>query len=123
MKHATTFVLMAAASALFAAQGASAGDMTGLFGNTIECTYPNGNVTKVWVKDGGQYTVLRDGNTVNGTWVDNGDQACYTETDPAPPAGTKPVCASSAPMKIGATWSITDPSGATSQCVLKQGAS
>ena len=114
-------VLGIAFAAAFAASPAMAGDMTGLYGNTIMCTYPDGAVTKVHVQEGGKYNLVRDGKTVQGTWIDTGEQACYTETDPPPPAGTKPICTSSAAMKVGATWSITDPAGKTSNCELKAG--
>jgi hypothetical protein len=100
---------------------ALAGDMSGYYGNTVVCTAADGGVTKVWVKQGGTYTVQRGGKNINGTWVDNGDKVCYTETDPASPAGTPPFCVSSELRKAGATWSLTDPGGNASQCVLKDG--
>lgn len=100
-----------------------AGDMSGYFGNTIVCTDGDGSVTKVWVKQGGTYSINRGGKDIKGTWVDKGDQACYTETDPAAPAGTPPFCVSSELRKVGATWSLTDPAGKSSQCALKEGSS
>jgi len=121
MKQLSKIAFAAMAGAFFAASGAVAGDMSGLYGNTIVCTAPSGAATKVHVQAGGKYTVERDGKTIQGTWVDSGDLACYTEINPAPPAGTKPICTPSALMKVGATWSVTDPGGNVDQCALKEG--
>lgn len=115
------YALGIALAAVLCTAPAMAGDMTGLYGNTIMCTYPNGAVTKVHVQEGGKYNLEREGKTVQGTWVDSGEQVCYTEVDPAPPAGTKPICTPSAAMKVGATWSVTDSAGNASHCELKAG--
>jgi hypothetical protein len=121
MKQLSNAALAATAAVFLAASGAAAGDMSGLYGNTIVCTAPNGAATKVHVQAGGKYTVERDGKTIQGTWIDTGNQVCYTEVNPAPPADTKPICTSSALMKIGATWSVTDAGGNVDKCVLKEG--
>jgi hypothetical protein len=103
---------------------ASAGDMTGMFGNTIECRYADGRVTKVWVEAGGKYSIQRpDGSKASGAWVDSGSQVCYNDTNPAPPANAKPVCSSSTPRKVGDTWAVTDPFGGQCTAVLVAGKS
>ncbi len=121
MERLAKIALLAASAAFLATSGALAGDMSGLFGNTIECTNPSGNATKVHVLAGGKYSLERGGKTIQGTWADSGAQVCYTETDPAPAAGTKPLCTPSALVKVGDTWSVTDSDGTTAQCVLKAG--
>lgn len=100
---------------------ASADNMAGFYGNTVVCTYPNGNVTKVYAEPGGVYSVVRGGQTIAGQWSDDGTNVCYTETNPAPPAGTKNICVASKPWKIGDGWQVTDPTGATCSAVLTAG--
>jgi hypothetical protein len=100
---------------------AYADNMSGFYGNTIVCTYPNGNVTKVYVEQGGQFTVVRGGQTVVGNWADDNTNVCYTETNPAPAAGSKPICLVSKAWKVGDGWQVTDPSGATCNAVLTAG--
>ena len=98
-----------------------ADNLGGLIGNTTVCTAPDGGVTKVKVMAGGAYTVQPPGGAlVHGTVKDDGSQICYTETDPAPAAGTAPVCTPSGPRKPGDTW-IVQAQGATQNCVLKAG--
>ena len=74
-----------------------------------------------YVQAGGKYTVEREGKTIQGARIDTGNQICYAEFDPAPPAGTKPICTSSALTKVGATWSVTEAGVNVDQCVLKKG--
>jgi hypothetical protein len=113
---ATTLVLA------FAAAGAAAADnMAGLYGNTVVCTYPSGKVTKVYPQQGGVFTVVRDGMTITGTWIDDGANVCYAETNPAPPPGTKNVCVASKAWNIGDGWQVTDPTGATCAAVVTSG--
>jgi hypothetical protein len=102
--------LAAAATMTFAT--ATAGDMTGLFGNTIECRYPDGKITKVWVEAGGKYSIQRpDGSRAEGRWVDGGSEVCYNDTNPAPPPNAKAVCSPSNLRKVGDSWDVTDPFG------------
>lgn len=106
---------------LVLAGAAQADNMAGFYGNTVMCTYPNGNVTKVYVESGGQFSVIRGGQTVAGTWTDDGTNVCYTEINPAPAAGTKPICLASKAWKVGDGWQVTDPTGATCNAVLTAG--
>jgi len=108
-------------ASLVLAGTAHADNMAGFYGNTVVCTYPNGNVTKVYTESGGQFTVVRGGQTIAGTWSDDGTNVCYTETNPAPAAGTKPVCVASKAWKVGDGWQVTDPTGAMCNAVLTAG--
>jgi len=114
-------VVTAVIASFAVANAAAADSMAGMYGNTVVCTYPSGKITKVYPRAGGAFTVIRDGKTINGTWVDDGTNVCYTETDPAPPPGTKNVCVASKPWKVGDTWQATDPTGAVAACVLAAG--
>lgn len=104
--------LAAAAAGIAIFTSASAGDMSGLYGNTIECRYPDGKVTKVWVEAGGKYSIQRpDGSQASGAWTDDGANVCYKDTNPPPPADMKAVCSSSQLRKVGDTWDVADPFG------------
>ena len=100
---------------------ASAGDMSGLFGNTIECKYPDGQITKVWVEAGGKFTVQPPGapQPSAGTWADDGSTVCYTDSNPAP--NMKPVCSPSTARKVGDSWAVTDPMGKACTATLVAG--
>lgn len=101
---------------------ASAGDMSGLYGNRIECRSADGKVTKVWVEPGGKYSIERpDGSRATGAWVDSGSEVCYNDTNPPPPANAKPVCSPSTLRKVGETWAVTDPFGGQCTATLIAG--
>ena len=121
MTRFSTIACMSAAVVLLALTPASAADLSGYYGNTVVCTAADGTMTKVWIMDGGKYTINRGTGDIKGTWTDAGDNACFTEVDPAPPAGTKPFCPPGGARKVGDTWSLTQPDGKASQCMLKEG--
>jgi len=107
---------LALALAAFAAGPASA-DMSGLVGNTVIVSYPDGTVTKVWPTADGAFTISRDGGIFHGTWADDGQQVCYTESDPA----VAKVCSPSPTRKVGDSWSVTDINGKTVTVKLAAG--
>jgi len=122
MRNTLIAGVLAAAAGAALSSGARADDiMAGMYGNTVVAKYSDGRVTKVYIKPGGAYTVVRNGQTINGTWTDDTKQTCYTETDPAPPAGTKPICVPSMAHKVGDTWQVTDADGKTSTAVVVAG--
>jgi hypothetical protein len=123
MTRFSTIACVTVAGALVATPVASAADLSGYFGNTVVCSSADGTMTKVWITDGGKYTINRGTGDIKGTWVASGDTACFTETDPAPPAGTKAFCPPAGAHKVGDTWSLTQPDGKASQCMLKEGTS
>ena len=117
MKFAASICIIACAAF---APAAIAGDMSGLYGNTIVCHYADGKVTKVWVAAGGQYSIQRpDGSTASGSWKDDGSSVCYMDANPAP--GMKPVCSSSQLRKVGDSWDVTDPFGGHCTATLMLG--
>ncbi|MEI9991979.1 MAG: hypothetical protein WDM86_18310 [Rhizomicrobium sp.] len=104
------------------ASAATAGDMSGHFGNTVLCKYANGDVTKVLVDSNGGFTVIPTGHpSSTGRWADDGTAVCFNQTNPPPGAGEKPVCYSSEARKVGDSWPITDPFGNSCTATLVSG--
>lgn len=110
---------LAAAATMFAGT-ALADNEAGMYGNTVVCTYPDGAVTKVYLQQGGTYTVVRGGQTIQGTWKDDGTNVCYVEANSGT-TGAKPVCVPNTAWKVGDTWQVTDPVGKTCTAVLTAG--
>ncbi len=115
--------LIGAAGAM-ALGGAALADMSGLVGNTIEITTPNGVIKVQLHADMTYQTTLPNGSTIKGTWADQGGQLCYTQTDPPPQAGApSPFCAPGMDgKKVGDSWTMSGPNGAsmTQQVVAGQ---
>jgi hypothetical protein len=113
MKRLTT--LLAAAGAALGLCGAAHADMSGMVGNTVVLAGGDNTIKVQLHADGTYQTSLSNGTTVKGTWADNGGQLCYTQTDPAPPAGRpNPFCVPGMDgKKVGDTWSQPGPGGAT----------
>jgi hypothetical protein len=104
-----------AAIAVVGAAGAAAADpMAGAYKNTVAITYPNGAVTKMFIDEDGTYSAKApDGATVKGTWkVENGS-TCFTQAEPAPPAGTPANCSPTVERKAGDSWTAPGPNGST----------
>ncbi len=68
---------------LFALSGtALAGDLSGIFGNTIVITDANGAITSVLINEDNTYTAKTpDGTEVPGTWEVAEGQACFNSAD------------------------------------------
>lgn len=97
---------------LVAASPAAADTWTGAYGGTIESTYSDGRVVRVYVNADHTYSItLPNGQMLKGTWADGGGQSCFTVTDPPQPAGAKPTCFPLKEYKIGDTFSGDDPTG------------
>ena len=102
---------------------ASAADMSGVFGNTVNVSGPQGEI-KMYIDSDGTFSQhFANGVVAKGTWADSDGQLCFTATDPTPPAGTKPNCVPSAAHKAGDTWSVTDTAGNTSTVSIVAGRS
>ena len=106
-------ILIATAAVALTAGAALADNLAGYYGNTVVITAPDGKVTKSKVnKDGTYSSVQPDGKATKGTWVWKDDKtACFTQTDPAPAAGTPPACFGIDAHKVGDTWSVKSPDG------------
>ena len=106
--------LAAAVCAVSFAAAAQAGPMDGAFGNTVVLDYGNNMVAKMHANADGSYSVLQpDGKTSKGTWTATGGQTCFSQTDPAPPAGAAPSCSASVDGKVaGDSWTGAGAGGA-----------
>ncbi|MBP6010759.1 MAG: hypothetical protein KBA31_00910 [Alphaproteobacteria bacterium] len=106
-------ILLAAAALALTAGVALADNLAGYYGNTVVITAPDGKVTKSKVNADKTYSsVLPDGSTTKGTWAWKDDKtACFTQTEPAPAAGTAPACFPIDARKVGDTWSTKTPDG------------
>jgi hypothetical protein len=105
------FYSVLVASVAFAGAAYAAGMNENLIGNTVVITSSAG-VTKAKVNADNTYeTHLADGSVVKGTWAVDGDNTCYTQTDPAPSAEMKPFCAPNEARAVGDTWSAKGPDG------------
>ena len=113
MNIARMFVIGSAAALVYA--GAAHADMSGLVGNTIQLSGGNGFSVKVQLHADGTYQTTTAQGVVKGTWKDDGGKLCYTQTDPAPPAGRpNPFCAEGMDgKKVGDTWTIPGQNGAS----------
>ena len=119
MRRSVLFAAAAIAGLAFASV-ALADNTEGMVGNTSFCSGPDGT-TKVYLESGGAFTLtLPNGQSITGTAHDDGSQICYTETNPAPPAGTAPVCTPSVNRKVGDTWNV-EARGASQACTLQAG--
>jgi hypothetical protein len=109
------------ASVAFAGVAFAAGPNENLIGNTVVITSASG-VTKAMINADNTYTtVLADGSTVKGTWAAEGDNTCYTQTDPAPAADAKPFCTPNEARAVGDTWESKGPDGSVVKFALVAG--
>jgi hypothetical protein len=93
------------------ASPALADTWSGAYGGTIESTYTDGRVVKVYVNADHSYSIaLPNGSMIKGTWAD-GTESCFTPTDPPPAPGTKPICFPLKEYKLGDTFQGEDASG------------
>ncbi len=111
--------LVVAALATAVVVPAFADTWTGAYDGTIESTYADGRVVKVYVNADHSYSIaLPDGAILKGTWADAGGQSCFFPTNPPP--GAKPSCFPVKEYKIGDTFTGEDASGKFSG-VIKAG--
>jgi hypothetical protein len=113
MNIARLLVIGSAAALAFA--GAASADMSGMVGNTIVLSGANNFSVKVQLHADGTYQTVTAQGTVKGTWKEDNGQLCYTQTDPAPPAGRPATyCAQGmSGKKVGDTWTQPGPGGAS----------
>ena len=114
------FGILAGAAAL-ALAGVAHADMSGMVGNTIVLAGANNLMIKVQLHADGTYqTVVGGGPTVKGAWKDKDGQLCYTQTEPAPPAGQPAeFCAPGMNgRKVGDSWTQQGPGGTLNGSVV-----
>jgi hypothetical protein len=108
-------ILLGAAILALSAGVALADNLAGYYGNTVVTTMPDGSVIKTKVnKDGTYSSALPNGTTAKGTWAwKDATTACFTQTEPAPPAGSAPACFPIDAHKVGDTWTGKGADGKT----------
>ena len=99
-------ILLGAAVLALTAGVALADNFEGYYGNTVVTTTADGAVIKTKInKDGTYASTLPNGTTAKGTWAwKDATTACFTQTEPAPAAGSGPACFPIAPHKVGDSW-------------------
>jgi hypothetical protein len=121
-KSALLFAAAMAASGL--AGSAYADTWSNAYGGTVESTYTDGRMVKVYINADHTYLIKKPDGTmvVKGTWADAdaSGQTCFMATDPPPPPNAKPICFAAKDHQIGDSWPGEDPSGKFTS-VLKAG--
>lgn len=106
--------ILAAVAVMAAASAAAADPMASAYNNTVTITYPNGAMTKMHIDADGSYVAKApDGSTAKGSWKIENGSTCFTQTEPAPPAGTPANCSPTVERKVGETWTAPGPNGST----------
>ena len=107
-------LIMAAVLAVGFSSAALADPMASAYGNTVAITYPNGAVAKMFIDADGRYAIKGpDGSTMKGSWKIDGANTCFTQTEPAPPAGMGANCSPTSDKKVGESWTAPGPNGST----------
>src|SRR4029077_4413683 len=105
-------LLAIAVLAAIKAAPASADTWSGAYGGTIESTYTDGRVLKVYVHADHSYSIaLKNGTVLKGTWADAGGLSCFTMTDPPEKPGDKPTCFPIKEYNVGDTCRGEDATG------------
>lgn len=99
---------LAAAAALLLSTGFAFADdvMANRFGNTVVATNAKGEVTKIHYDADGSFKATGPAGEAKGTWAVADGQLCLTQTEPAPAAGTAPLCNPVAAHAVGDKWSM-----------------
>jgi hypothetical protein len=85
-------------------------DMSGLVGNTVIGSTPDGLTRRVQLRADGSYLItVSDGSSSKGTWKADEARLCYTRIDPPPAAGGQnPLCVEGFDgHKVGDKWTAT----------------
>ena len=92
---------------------------SGLFGNTLQITGPDGGVSKIYVNADGTYSrVSPAGGTTSGSWAETDGQMCFTQQSPTQGAA---LCGPLITQSLGDSWTGKRPDGSVSQLVIISG--
>jgi hypothetical protein len=118
MKRLRGLSVIAATIGLLAASSANAAP-SGLFGNTLQITAPDGGVTKIYVNADATYSrVDSAGNGTSGSWNETGDKLCFTQQSPSQAAA---LCGPTIGQSVGNSWTGTRPDGSVSHLTIVSG--
>jgi hypothetical protein len=104
--------------ALLAATTTARADPSGLFGNTLQITAPDGSVKRFYLNADGTYSANINGVATSGTWKETDENLCFTQS--APSSGP-PLCGPKISQSVGQQWSAQRPDGTTTQLTVIAG--
>jgi hypothetical protein len=114
-RHPFRLPALSLAITLIAAVAANA-TPSGLFGNTLQITGPDGGVSKVYVNADGTYSRTDpSGNSTSGSWAETDGQMCFTQQ--APTQGSA-LCGPLITHAVGDNWTGNRPDGSVSQLTI-----
>lgn len=119
-------ILLATAVLALSAMAATAGNLDGYFGNTVNITFPDGKTAKAFINPDKTWERKHDGGpTFKGTYEEGKDgMVCFTQKEPPPPPEMKqPVCFKVDAHKPGDSWSTKDDKGAETKYTMTAGRS
>jgi len=91
----------------------------GVFGNTIQSTYPDGRQGDLWLQPGGAYQAKgRRGQDTSGRWRMSGNRLCLSQQRPfpAPIRYCTPI-----PERFEGVWEARAPTGERISVTLRRG--
>lgn len=117
-------ILAAVAFAASAVVAIAADDpMSGRYGNTVVTTMADGKEAgRTYYDADGTFSRKTPAGEIKGTWKVEGDKLCLTQTEPAPAAGTAPICIpANGGKQIGDSWDVTLPDGTKLKATIQKG--
>lgn len=109
---------LAAVAALAAAPLASADTLENLHGNTLQVSYPSGQIERFYIDADGTFSMSINGEMLAGTlpWTREGDQFCVVVE------GQEPQCSDfPADKAVGDAWEVERPDGTVAQYEIVAG--
>jgi hypothetical protein len=101
------------------AVGSASATPSGLFGDTLQITGPDGGVTKFYVNANGTNSrVDPAGNSTSGSWAETDGQMCFTQQSPSQAAAR---CGPVIGQSVGNSWTATRPDGSVSHLTIVSG--
>jgi hypothetical protein len=115
--------LMAGLALALVASAAGA-DMSGLVGNTVIGSTPDGLTRRIQLHADGTYRItVSDGSMSTGTWSAKASKLCYLRIDPKPgPNDSNPLCVDGFDNhKLGDAWTTTGHHGLLMKMTVVRG--
>jgi hypothetical protein len=107
------------AAALSQAQPGAA-DLEPAFGNTLQSTYPDGRIARMWLQPGGRFEGQgRRGGLSSGVWRVRNGEVCFSQRRPIPLPGS--YCTPIVRGGIGTSWTARAVTGETIRVELIAG--
>jgi hypothetical protein len=95
--------ILSIAAAAAAPAWATPGGLDATFGNTLEVTYPDGQLARLWLdRDGSYRGANRQGRPSSGHWTIRADKLCMKQKRPLPVPFS--YCTPIVAGGVGASW-------------------